>query len=108
MPRIATISGRAEFNYTGNCQSGFTIEYESAPNIFVSSLLIKHIRSFFSGQALPGGFNVSSPSGFGLWLQENTEFTSRNGSHIAAVMAHENLIEYFKDGNTIFLVFPIN
>ncbi|MBI2355143.1 MAG: hypothetical protein HYV06_08960 [Deltaproteobacteria bacterium] len=103
MPTIRTLSGRNSFSYTGNCKEGFYLEYSDRP--FVSPQVISSITSFFCGTTVIGGFNVSNPKGFGKWLQENTSFTSRHGSHIAAVLAHEDLLVPSWDGNRILLHF---
>ena len=103
MPTIQTLSGRKSFSYTGNSTEGFYLEYADRP--FVSPQVISSITSYFRGATVIAGFNVSNPKGFGKWLNENTSFTPRHGSHIAAVLAHEGLLVSSSEGNRIVLYF---
>lgn len=103
MNKIKTISGKSEFSYTGSCDEGFYLEYTGRP--FVSSELIKKAINEFKGKTIQGGFNVSNPSGFGAWVEENSKMTSRHASHIAAVLVHEEVIECEIRGNKINLKF---
>ena len=107
MPEISTLTGRSKFTYNGSCSDGFCLEYTHRP--FVSCKVIERICDQFQGETIPGGFSMTNPvrDGLGAWLDENTRFSPRHGSHIAAVMVHEGLISYHKEGNQIMLEFPI-
>ena len=104
MNKISTISHRSKFEYTGSCKAGFYLEYSGRP--FVPSELIKKALLHFGGQTVAGGFNVTNPSGFGAWLQNNSNLTSRHASHVAAVLVHEGKISHYLEGKSIYLQFP--
>lgn len=103
MKKINTISGKSEFSYSGSCNEGFYLEYTGRP--FISCELIKKAIIEFKGKTIPGGFNVSKPSGFGAWIEENSKMTSRHASHIAAVLVHEEFVEFEIKGKNIYLKF---
>ena len=103
MPTISTLSGRSIFDYTGNCTEGFFLEYAGHP--FITPQIINSILDHFQGTTVRGGFNMNNPTGFGRWVLENTPFSSKHASHIAAVLDHENLISHSFDGSRIILHF---
>ena len=86
MPKISTLSGRSVFEYTLDNNGGFFIEYSGRPHI--TRQIIEEIESEFRGKTIPGGFSMTDPipGGFGEWIRDNTPFTPRHGSHIAAVL----------------------
>ena len=93
MPIIQTLSGSTEFEYSFDGFGGFFIEYSHRPHI--SKELIQEIQATFENKLVLGGFNVSNPKGFGKWIDENTSFTSRHASHIAAVLVEIGVIKKF-------------
>jgi hypothetical protein len=103
MAKIRTLSGRSEFEFSGCCDSGFHLEYTGRP--FVSPEFIKEILAEFKGETVAGGFNISGPSGFGKWVQENSNLSSKHASHIAAVLVHEKLASFRIEGNRVILTF---
>jgi len=92
MPIIQTLSGSSEFKYTPDGAGGFFIEYTGRPHI--TRELIQSIQTAFENKLVPGGFNMTdpTPNGFGEWIQENSPFTPRHASHIAAVLKEMGVI----------------
>jgi hypothetical protein len=105
MPTISTLSGRAKFEYTLDGQGGFFIEYTGRPHI--SREFILKIQSTFKNKTVPGGFNVTDPilGGFGEWIKNNSRYTPRHGSHIAAVLKDLGIIKRSYDQKPIMLEF---
>lgn len=93
MPIIQTLSGSAEFEYTPDDVGGFFIEYTHRPHI--TRELIQKMQAAFENRLVPGGFSMTDPTlgGFGDWVQENTPFTPRHASHIAAVLKEMGIIK---------------
>ena len=93
MPYIQTLSGKTFFEYTLDGEGGFYLEYTGRPHI--SSELIQKIKDTFKNKTVPGGFSMTDPipGGFGEWLQKNSPFTPRHGSHIVAVLKELGIIK---------------
>jgi len=93
MPVISTLSGSSEFEYTPDGLGGFFIEYTGRPHI--TKELIQKIQIAFENKSVPGGFSMTDPipHGFGEWIQKNSSFTPRHGSHIAAVLKEMGVIK---------------
>jgi hypothetical protein len=93
MPIISTLSGRSKFEYTPDGFGGFFIEYKGRPHI--TKEFIQKIRTTFKNKSVLGGFNMTdpSPNGFGEWVQNNSSFTPRHASHIAAVLKEFGVIK---------------
>ena len=93
MPRISTLSGQTEFEYTLDGKGGFFIEYTARPHI--SREFIQKIKSEFKNRTVAGGFSMTKPisGGFGEWIQNNSSLTPRHGSHIAAVLKKIGVIK---------------
>lgn len=114
MIKIQTLghpSKRTWFTYEGSVKTGTTLLQSGKP--FISPELYKAALKMFSGESIPGGFNMTNPipDGFGEWLQENSRsfgrsLTPRHGSFIAAVLVHEGYIKNSREGNKIILHFP--
>ena len=93
MPKIYTLSGRKTFEYTLDGQGGFFIEYKGRPHI--TRDMISKIERKFRLKTIPGGFSMTEPppGGFGEWVRDNTPYTPRHGSHIAAVLKEMGIIK---------------
>ena len=93
MPTISTLSGKTEFEYTPDGTGGFFLEYTGRPHI--TREFIHKIQTKFQNTTVPGGFSMTNPipGGFGEWLQNNSQFTPRHGSHIAAVLKEIGIIK---------------
>lgn len=93
MPIISSLSGRASFEYTLDGNGGFYLEYTHRPHI--SKELIQKIQQKFKNKTVLGGFHMTNPTsgGFGEWIQENSQFTPRHASHIAAVLKKTGVIK---------------
>jgi len=93
MPTISTLSGQTKFQYTLDGNGGFFIEYTGRPHI--SKELIDKIRNKFKNKTISGGFGMTDPirGGFGEWIRDNSPFTPRHGSHIAAVLRDLGIIK---------------
>lgn len=93
MPRISTLSGQNNFGYTPDGEGGFFIEYTGRPHI--RKELIEKIQSEFKYRTVPGGFSMTDPipGGFGEWIKNNSQFSPRHGSHIAAVLKETGVIK---------------
>lgn len=93
MPKIKTLSGRTTFEYTMDGKGGFFIEYTGRPHIIKS--MISSIQKEFHLKTVAGGFSMTNPTpgGFGEWIRDNTPFTPRHGSHIAAVLKEMGIIK---------------
>ena len=93
MPKINTLSGRSVFNYTMDDVGGFFIEYSGRPHI--TKQIINKIVTTFKGKTIPGGFSMTDPipDGFREWVRDNTPYTPRHGSHIAAVLKEMGIIK---------------
>jgi DNA invertase Pin-like site-specific DNA recombinase len=105
MPNIPTLSGTTNFDYTPDGNGGFYLEYKGRPHI--TAQLIANIQAVFAGQNVVGGFNMTNPipGGFGDWIQQNTQFTPRHASHIAAVLLRMGIIKGAVNGRPITLQF---
>ena len=106
MPKISTLSGTSEFEYTPDNNGGFFIEYTGRPHILIG--FIQKIENQFRNKTVAGGFSMTDPikGGFGEWIQNNSSFTPRHGSHIAAVLKEIGVIKKaFKKGRKIMLQF---
>jgi hypothetical protein len=93
LPTISTLSGQTKFKYTLDGNGGFFIEYTGRQHI--SKTFIQQIQKQFKGKTVPGGFNMTDPmpGGFGEWIQNNSYWTPRHGSHIAAVLRDLGIIK---------------
>ena len=93
MPKISTLSGKTVFEYTPDGRGGFFIEYTGRPHI--SEEFVQKIQKKLKNKAVPGGFSMTNPipGGFGEWIQKNSSFTPRHGSHIAAVLKQMGIIK---------------
>ncbi len=105
MPKISTLSGRTKFEYTLDGHGGFFIEYTGRPHI--SREFILKIQSTFKNKTVPGGFNATDPmpGGFGEWINNNSLYTPRHGSHIAAVLKDLGIIKRSYGTRPIMLEF---
>jgi len=102
MPRIQTLgSGRKRrwFEYEGSINQGTTLIQSGQP--FISHQFYIAALKHFSGQTIWGGFNMTNPilRGFGEWVRDNSSrygrsLTPRHGSFIAAILVHEEYIEF--------------
>jgi len=93
MPTISTLSGETQFEYTPDGEGGFFLEYTGRPHITIE--FIQKIQVKFQNASVPGGFNMTNPipGGFGEWIWDNSQFTPRHGSHIAAVLKEIGIIK---------------
>ena len=105
MPTISTLSGKTDFEYTPDGKGGFFIEYTGRP--YVSGEFVQKIQNEFRNKTIPGGFSMTEPipGGFGEWLQNNSSFTPRHGSHIAAVLKQLGIIKSSYGKRPIMLQF---
>lgn len=105
MPRIQTLSGRTSFEYTLDGNGGFYLEYTGRPHI--KAEFIRRIQTEFRHRTVPGGFNMTDPmpGGFGEWIQNNSSFTPRHASHIAAVLKDLGIIRELFGQRPIMLQF---
>jgi len=114
MPTIHTLGRsrkRTEFTYTGNVDSGVTLEFTGTPH--VSARFFQEIIKTFKGKRVHGGFSMTDPTpgGLGEWIQGNSlklntvSLTPRHGSFIAAILVHEGYITHSHEGNAIILDF---
>lgn len=105
MPKINTLSGRTIFEYSPDFKGGFFIEYTGRPHI--TKQMISKIGTEFRGKTVPGGFSMTSPipGGFGEWIRDNTPYTPRHGSHIAAVLKEMGIIKETYGNKPIMLRF---
>ena len=105
MPTISTLSGRTNFEYTLDGNGGFFIEYTGRPHI--SKELIDKIKTAFRNKIVPGGFGMTDPmpDGFGEWIQDNSNFSPKHGSHIAAVLKDLGIIKRSYGQRPIMLEF---
>ena len=93
MASISTLSGRTEFEYTPDGKGGFLLEYTGRPHI--TKAFILKIQAEFKNKTVMGGFSMTDPipGGFGEWVQNNSKFTPRHASHIAAVLKEIGVIK---------------
>ena len=93
MPTISTLSAKTEFKYTPDGKGGFFLDYTGRPHITIG--LIQKIQNEFRNKTVPGGFSMTDPipGGFGEWIQDNSQFTPRHASHIAAVLKEIGVIK---------------
>lgn len=93
MPTISTLSGLTKFKYTLDGKGGFFIEYTGRPHI--TKELIDKIKNQFNHKTVPAGVSMTEPipDGFGEWIRDNSPFTPRHGSHIAAVLKDIGVIK---------------
>lgn len=105
MPKINTLSGRTTFEYSPDGRGGFYIEYSGRPHI--TKQMINKIGTELRGKTVPGGFSMTAPipGGFGEWIQDNTPYTPRHGSHIAAVLKEMGIIKETYGNKPIMLRF---
>jgi hypothetical protein len=105
MPSILTLSGTSRFEYTPDGHGGFFLEYTKRPHI--KRELIQKIKVDFENKLVPGGFNMTNPTprGFGEWIKQNSHFTPRHASHIAAVLREMGLIKRATNNRPIMLQF---
>ena len=69
--------------------------------------LVQKIKAAFENKLVSGGFNMTDPihGGFGQWVQENSQFTPRHASHIAAVLREMRVIKKAMGSRPIMLQF---
>ena len=93
MPKLTTLYGRTTFEYSSDGRGGFFIEYTGRPHITMD--MIDQIEGAFKGKTVPGGFSMTDPipGGFGEWIRDNTPYTPRHGSHIAAVLKEMGIVK---------------
>lgn len=109
MPTINTLgppAKRTEFSYSGSVLSGVAIHYNEG-NVSIPARLFEVILENFRGQAIPGGFSMTSPThgGLGEWVQNNSTLSPRHASHIAAILVHEGFITSNLQRNAVYLYF---
>ena len=113
MPTISTLGRRpTEFTYTGDIQSGVTLQFESGKPT-ISPEFFSTILGEFQGKTIPGGFSMTDPTpgGFGEWVQKNARrfnkvtLSPRHASFIAATLAENGYITSSLKGNAVYLHF---
>lgn len=109
MPECTTLGGQniaVNFIYDGNIQQGVVIHYENQ-DIHVDANLFTNIIANFNGRTVAGGFTVDDPAnnGFGEWIENNSDFSPKHASRIAAILVNEGIATHYLNGKAVYLIF---